>query len=122
MSNSQEPIDASSDELEAGLSLSTGLVHTVRAHRYRLHVRLPIDPSQARSHDDRFILRTQANGADLQQKKSTHDDLIPGDDFVDLIFDGLEPDQHYTLEIDPGTEGVPYTLFEDAPFSDLFNV
>jgi len=82
-----------------------------------LHIRLPIDPEEAASKDDRFTL-TSADGT-YEKVLTVRDDAVEGDAFVDLVFDNLRQSAAYTLEVDPGAEGTPYALFEEVPYGEL---
>jgi hypothetical protein len=61
---------------------------------YKLRVRLPIDPNDARTKDDESTLIGSADVASpvYSKMKTTGDDLIPGDACIDLLFTGLGPD------------------------------
>ncbi len=82
-----------------------------------LRVRLDIDPSLASSQDDAFRLFS-SDGA-WEQRRTIVDDLVPGDAWVDLAFEGLDPARSYSLEVDPGADGPPYLVFEDVPRAEL---
>ena len=43
----------------------------------------------------------------------------PGVTHVDLAFAGVCPSQRYTLTVDPGAEGEPYTVFENKPWNEI---
>ncbi len=92
-------------------------VPVLRPQKYRLRVRLPIDPQQAETCDDLFTL--YSSGEEFRQTLSVSDDLVPGDQYVDLEYSGLVPGLTYSLEINPGQEGAPYLFFEDVPFAGL---
>ena len=83
----------------------------------QLRIRLAIDPQEAASQDDRFTLK--ATDGSYEKTLTVKDDYLQGDAFLDLVFDNLKVNCRYTLEIDPGREGKPYTLFEDVPFMEL---
>ena len=91
---------------------------------YSLHVRLEIDPQQATHHDDRFTLigGDQLDSPQYRKVATVKDDQVPGDTWVDLIFADLVPDVSYWLEIDPGAEGEPYFVFEDAGWGQVRSV
>jgi hypothetical protein len=107
-------------QLRKGLTLSTGQRHIIRLVTYELRLRLPINPNEARTVDDRFTLKGgHPQSPTYSQTKTTRDDLIPGDDCTDLLFTSLEPDVDYSLEIDPGQEGAKYFAFEGLPWSQI---
>lgn len=89
--------------------------------KYKLHVRLPIDPNEAQSLDDRFTLFGGDNVDDRQyeQVKTTSDDTVDGDDYVDLVFTDLIEGLDYWLEVDPGKEGEPYFAFESVGWGQI---
>lgn len=108
------------DELDSVFELKTNEQHTIVVPIKRLRVRLAIDPKRAESFDDRFILyETDPEGDRRKQLRTTKDDMVKGDEYVDLMYDHLRPDHKYTLMIDPGAEGAPYPLFEDVPYEDI---
>jgi hypothetical protein len=84
---------------------------------FSFYVRLPIDPADAASIDDKFEL-TSSDGS-YRQVKTIRDDLIAGDRYVDLLFTKMRPDAKYSLQIDPGKEGDPYFLFKDIAYPKL---
>ncbi len=108
-------------QLMEGVSLSTGSKHIIEVMNYKLRLRLEIDPNEVSSVDDRFTLFGGKNvdSRDYQQVKTTEDDLVEGDDYVDLCFTDLIPDLNYWLEIDPGKEGEKYYAFENEPWSRI---
>ncbi len=79
-------------------------------------VRLQIDPNSEESKDDKFTLYSTDSNKTYQQVKTVKDDKVTGDNFVDLIFTGLDESLSYTLEIDTDAEGKPYYIFENRPF------
>jgi len=108
-------------QLRKGLTLSTGRRHIIRLVTYKLRIRLPINPDDAKSLDDRFTLKggQDPESPTYSQTKSTQDDLIPGDSCTDLLFTNLDPDVDYWLEIDPGRGGTKYFAFEALPWSKI---
>jgi len=84
-----------------------------------LYIRIPINPNLAESLDDKFKL-TSSDGK-YEQVFTVKDDKFDGDEFVDLYFQNLKYSQKYTLEIDSGSEGNSYKLFEDLSFQDIFD-
>jgi len=89
------------------------LVHRTPA----LHIRIPIDPAEAASQDDTFTLKS--SDGSYQVRQTVKDDKVPGDAYVDLIFENLKVSLKYTLEVNPGAQGSPYKVFEDVPFQEL---
>ena len=91
------------------------LVHQIPA----LHVRIPIDPSEAASHDDTFTLKS--TDGSYQNQQTIKDDKVPGDAYIDLIFENLKVSLNYTLEVNPGAQGSPYKVFENVPYQELID-
>lgn len=84
-----------------------------------LHIRLPINPEDAKSQDDKFTL-TSTDGK-YKKTLTVKDDKVDGDEYIDLIYNNLKFSQKYTLEIDTGAEGEKYNLFENIPYQDLID-
>jgi hypothetical protein len=82
-----------------------------------LHIRLPIDPADASSKDDKFTL--SSSDGKYKKEMTVKDDRLDGDQYVDLVFENLKTSASYTLEINPGAQGSPYKLFENVPFQEL---
>jgi hypothetical protein len=99
--------------------LATNQQHVVRVKHFlgQVCVRLDIDPNNAKSMDDKFRLFSTDNS--FEQIKTIRDDVTPGDKYVDLIFTNVPRALRFSLEIDPGKEGTPFLLLEDAPYSEL---
>lgn len=94
---------------------SSPLVHATPV----LHMRLLIDPAQAEHRDDTFTLKS--SDGSYERKLTVADDFVPGDEFVDLLFDGLKRSLKYTLEVDPGEQGEPHNLFEELSYQELLD-
>lgn len=88
----------------------------------KLTVRLNIDPHQASSLDDQFILRGNGPGPAVEETQTVKHDQVPGDQRVDLIFSGLRPGYRYTLLVAPGGEGEAYPVFEDVAVEELVEI
>lgn len=106
------------------IDLSDGETGVAKEDSYDLYVRLAIDPNDARTVDDRFTLfgRSLNSSQAYRQLKTTADDLLEGDSYVDLVFSDLIPEQQYSLEVEPGAPGEKYNLFEDIPWDNLKSV
>jgi hypothetical protein len=107
--------DSSSSAIEYGLS-SGGPARLVHPSPV-IHVRMMIDPAEASSFDDTFTLKS--SDGSYEKQLTVADDIVPGDAFVDLIFDNLKSNLNYTLEVNPGAEGDAYKVFEDVPFKEI---
>jgi hypothetical protein len=79
-------------------------------------VRLPINPNDAASRDDTFTLYSTDEENAYRKTLTVANDLIDGDENIDLEFSDVRDDLSYTLEVDLGAEGVVYNLFENRPF------
>lgn len=82
-----------------------------------LVVRLDIDPESEESGDDKFRLYSSDGAYD--KVLTVADDQVPGDGFLDLCFDNLKVGLKYTLEVDEGTGGQKYNVFEEVPYREL---
>jgi hypothetical protein len=79
----------------------------------KLFLRLTIDPNKTESENDTFRLFSTDTAKTYEQTKTIKDDMKPGDNFVDLVFTGLDGKLSYSLEIDEGPEGKKMFLFEN---------
>lgn len=73
-----------------------------------------IDPNDVSCADDTFTL--QSTDGSYEQVKTVKDDLIAGNNKMDLLFDGVDSSLSYSLKIDPGSGGSPYFIFENKPY------
>ena len=109
--------------LKEGISLETGYHHVLRLVGDKLHLRLDIDPADASTIDEKFVL-VGLNGSAraYEQTRTTKDDVEQGDRFLDLIYTDLVPDLTYSLEIETGNGQPKHICFEDVPWSELEGV
>jgi hypothetical protein len=91
-----------------------------RKNEYGVVIRIDVDPEQVSSQDDRFVLK--CGDGSYHEEKTIEDDLIRGDQFVDLHFSGLRLKKSYTLEVIPGAAAEAYTVFENVPYEELANL
>lgn len=77
-----------------------------------------VNPNDENNSDYRFILLSVDNNK-YKQEKTIKDDLTSNDDKVEIIFDDLDRELSYSLQVDPGNEGEPYFVFENRPYNDL---
>lgn len=114
------PVAASPPQAASGAAAATasakGVTRREPNKELRFHVRLAIDPNDARTNDDRFTLFA---GQSYRQVKTIRDDMVRGDRFVDLEFSALIAGLDYSLEVDPGREGSPYLVFENVRCAEL---
>lgn len=83
-------------------------------------LRLDLGAAQSDEIDEEYTLK--ATDGSYSETRSSRDDLIPDDDFLDIHFSGLDPRKTYSLEVDDGSNGGVYKLFEDVAFDDLFGL
>jgi hypothetical protein len=107
-------------QARAGIQLQTGKRYRIIIRRPQLVVRLLIDPSTPPS-AQRFKL---IGGRDVAapgytQTLGGEDDLIKGDEYMDLKFTKLVPGLNYWLEVEPGGSGAKYMAFEALPWADI---
>lgn len=109
-------------QLTAGIPLATGQRHRIVVPAQDLLVRFAIDPKdRARVADEKFTLL----GGDTKeepkykQTKTGKDDLVEGDDYLDLEFTGLIPNLKYWLEVDPGDSRPKYMAFEEVSWDQI---
>lgn len=80
------------------------------------YLRILMNPEEAMKLEEKFILAS-ADGA-FTQIRTAADDLILGDNFIDLRFTDLPTDLAYTLKIEI-KDRPAYTVFKDVPFAKL---
>lgn len=115
-----EPPELPRIEFRGRVSKSTSVRAPVALRDY-IRVRIPIDPEKASSRDDKFklVVKSDPDTVEAEETRTVKDDLVEGDECVDLVFSQGLPDRLYSLEIDPGKEGDPYWMFEDTPADEL---
>lgn len=80
------------------------------------YLRIHMDPEAARKLEEKFILES-ADGS-FTQTRTADDDLIPGDDYIDLRFTEVPTGCAFSLKIE--TQSTPaYFVFKDVPFAKL---
>ncbi len=83
----------------------------------KFKVRIPIDPADASSWDDRITL---IDDGGAKQVRTVADDQLAGDAFLDLEYD-VEEGKAYSLEIDLGAPHKAFFLFEETSYKDLMS-
>jgi hypothetical protein len=108
------------EQLQAGVSLPTDKRHLIVIRTPQLIVRLLANPSTPLG-DQKFTLigGTTLESPRYKQTLSGNDDLIKGDEYLDLKFTKLVPGLSYWLEVDPGGSGAKYLAFETVPWTDI---
>ncbi len=99
--------------------LATDQTHVVRVRILewpRAWIRLDIKPDDAAALADQFTL-SSTDGA-YSVTKTVKDDLVAGDDFIDLRYSRLLRDRSYKLVVKP-EGGSPFSVFEDVPYEEL---
>jgi hypothetical protein len=120
MADDVETRELTLDQASEGIELPTGKRYRIVIRRPELLVRLLIDPSTPPS-EQRFKL---IGGEDVDSPQYTQtltgeDDLIKGDDYMDLKFTKLVPDLKYWLEVDPGGDSGKHMAFEAVAWADI---
>jgi hypothetical protein len=100
--------------------LATAKTHVFKAKviysSCALCVRLDIDPQEAAKNEDKFILSSSDQSYSVT--KTVKDDKQEGDQYIDLRYAKLNPDQSYTLKVTMA-DGSEVTVFEDIPYAEL---
>jgi hypothetical protein len=89
-------------------------------HSLGLIVRLEIDPEDPAAEDDRFVL--ESTDGSYKSEKTIKDDQVPGDEYLDLHYSGLQPAKNYTLKAHDGENSDPDIIFEDVSYEELVTV
>lgn len=80
------------------------------------YLRIHMNPQEAKKLEEKFIL-TSVDGT-YTQTRTADDDLILGDDFIDLRFTEVPTALIYSLRIEAGKSRT-YHVFQNVPFSKL---
>lgn len=70
------------------------------------------------SEDEDAFKLTSSRGSSYQGTRSTRADKIEVDGYVDVLFEDLDTEASYTLEVEM-RNGQTVRLFEDVPFAEL---
>jgi hypothetical protein len=106
------------DSVQKEEAAATQMRHRFRRKsQYAVVIRLDLPVPDARTDEERFTL-TSSDGS-YEETKTPEDDLIPGDEFIDLHFSGLKKTKRYSLSVDPGNGDEPYMVFENVSYEDL---
>lgn len=85
-----------------------------------IQIELEIDPRDASSYDDKYILFSTDRARTYQKTRTVKDDKIDGDNKITLEYDGVKKDLNYSLIIHLGANDEPfYALFENMSYHDL---
>ncbi len=80
------------------------------------YVRIQLDEGEARQLEEKFVL--SSTDGSFVQTKTVHDDLIEGDDYLDLQFTEVPKSLAYSLKVVPPT-GEGYFIYQGVDFADL---
>jgi hypothetical protein len=86
-----------------------------------LRVRLPIDPKDAANANDRFRLYS-VDGSAYDRTQTVKNDAQPADNFLDLVFGGVDRRLSYSLAVDRGSDGDSYFIFEAISYSQILTL
>jgi hypothetical protein len=86
---------------------------------YDLIIDIQLDPEDLEVQDDTFTLFSTDEHKSYMRVQTVKNDQIPADDFVTLLFVGLNPNLSYTLQVDPGSDIPSYNLFADVKYSKI---
>lgn len=81
-----------------------------------LWIRIDMAPKVAKQANAKFVLTS--SDSSIVITKTVKDDLDPGNDTIDLLFDNLWKDLSYSLRVEE-TSDVVETLFEGVAYADL---
>lgn len=82
-----------------------------------LWLRLEVDPHDAATMDDRFVLVSRDRS--YRCDRTVKDDLVAGDAYTDLLFDKLNTGNTYTLRVYDEEGEEPWTLFDSVSYAEL---
>jgi type VI secretion system secreted protein VgrG len=84
-----------------------------------LRVRIELSPEEACDAKAKFIL-TSSDGS-IEITRTVQDDMVPGNETIELAYPNLWKDLSYTLRVHEGDQE-PIVLFEDVSYSDLASI
>jgi uncharacterized Zn-binding protein involved in type VI secretion len=82
---------------------------------FSLRIQLDIDPNVASNHEDRFLLSSSDGSVNIG--KGVADDVVQGDNSLDLLFENLDEALSYSLKVT--TKDKEYFVFKDVPGTSL---
>jgi hypothetical protein len=120
MADDAEKIEITMEQARAGITVRTGKRYHIVIRRPQLVVRLLVDPSTPPSKQHFKLIGGQdVANPEYTQTLTGEDDLIKGDEYMDLKFTKLIPGLKYWLEVDPSDDGAKHMGFEALPWSDI---
>lgn len=99
--------------------IESGLLEMPNKKKATFRIKIDIPPDEASSQDDVYSLFSTDEKQSYKKELTVKDDLVPGDQSIDLEFTDLDENLSYSLEVDPGKEGISYFIFENTPFKEL---
>ena len=85
-----------------------------------LYLRIPVEAAGANMDKAKFKLTSDEPKYD--KTKTGEDDLFPGDEYAELLFEDCSSKGKFSLEIDPGNGKPKFLLFKDKPYSELAGI
>lgn len=98
------------------LAAATTRVAAGAGGKSSFYLRIQMDPEEAKRLEEKFILASEDGS--FTQTRTAEDDLILGDNFIDLRFADLPIDLAYSLDIEAKGKP-PYSVFRNVPFLKL---
>jgi hypothetical protein len=100
------------------LTVKTGECTRVRVPGRRMTVAIHAPyRSLRRAEYPAYVL--ESTDGEYRRRLTPKDDLVPGDDWLQLAFAGLVEGKRYTLKCEHGPEQDGQVLFEDAPYESI---
>lgn len=115
MADARKPI---AYEVGKALSVKTGERTVIRVPGRRMTVAFHAPGLAMRGADFPAYVLESADGA-YRRRLTPKDDLVPGDAWLQLAFDGLVEGKRYTLRVEHGPNQEPQVVFEDAPYATI---
>jgi len=74
--------------------------------------------AEAEASEDAFVLYSTDAARTYERRQAEREGAVPGDGFLDLRWDDLDPTVRYSLAVE-GPDGARSHLFRDLPFAEL---
>jgi hypothetical protein len=82
-------------------------------------ITLEIDPNDPAADNDKYTLYSTDGSKTYNKTLTPEDDKVKDDNRITLVYDDIDSGLNYTLEIDQGSDGDKFNLFEDIPWEML---
>jgi hypothetical protein len=117
MADAKKPI-----AYEAGkpVSVKTGERTAIRVPGRRMTVAFQA-PGLAMSGAEFPAYELESADGKYRKRLTPKDDLVPGDDWLQLAFGGLVEGKRYTLKVQHGPDQDPEIVFHDAGFDEIID-